>query len=462
MPNTDIVVVNESVQLAPIPPSLQQSGAMLTTGGTNTPAGTLTLLQGGLPSLLAILGPSLAITSLTWSGGVVTVTTTAPHGWTDSETIPVTIAGVTPSGYNGTVQATVTGASTFTYPHGGTLTTPASVPGTATLGAVNELLQMGTTFFAQFGNQSVYVLELGEGTVSDGVTALTTFITNNPRTIYSYLVQREWDNQTVFLDILPNYTAPEALTYFYVTTTVANRAVYANLKCVFAEVESPTISPTEFSLAAAWASSLDNVPSSTSLVPPMSYRFLYGVTAYPTPGNGAIFSELATANVGWVATGQEGGVPSAMIVKQGQMSDGNPWNFWYAGDWANLNCKVALANEVINGSNSTINPLYYNQPGINRLQRRCLQTLGQAISNGLGNGTLTATALPTAQFTTNYNNGVYLGQIVVNAEPYTNYTQENPDNYGLGIYGGLTCVFTPLRGFLQVIFNLEVTDLVAG
>lgn len=56
----------------------------------------------------------LVLTSLVWSGGIVTATTASPHGLSNGS--PVTIIRATPSQYNGFFQATVTGSNTFTYP----------------------------------------------------------------------------------------------------------------------------------------------------------------------------------------------------------------------------------------------------------------------------------------------------------------------------------------------------------
>lgn len=55
----------------------------------------------------------VAVTSITRSGFVATVTTTAPHGASDGQN--ATIAGASPAPFNGTFPITVTGASTFTY-----------------------------------------------------------------------------------------------------------------------------------------------------------------------------------------------------------------------------------------------------------------------------------------------------------------------------------------------------------
>lgn len=52
------------------------------------------------------------ITAMSWAGGVVTATSTA-HGFVSNSYL--TIAGVTPAGYNGVYLVTVVDANTFTY-----------------------------------------------------------------------------------------------------------------------------------------------------------------------------------------------------------------------------------------------------------------------------------------------------------------------------------------------------------
>lgn len=454
-----IVQVNVSQTVAPAPLTLQGTGALISQGGTNTTANTLSLLT--QPSdLTPLLAGSKALTSLSWTSNVVTATTTAPHGWTMSDVIPLTIAGATPAGYNGTVQATITGASTFTYP---LMVNPGSetVPGTVTDGDVAELLSMVTTFFAQGSSVSVYVLELGESTATEGVAALQAWITANPGTIYSYLVPREWDNNSAFLTFLGLFNSTTAKTYFFITTTSANYTSYTTLmKCAFTMVQAPLAPATEFSCAAPFWDTLSYAPNSNNKVPPLSYTFLFGVTPYPTPSNGTLLNTLNAANVNVVGTGAEGGISDAILFS-GHLMDGNPFNYWYSIDWVQLNLDLNIANEVINGSNNKLAPLYYDQPGINRLQRRAAQTMAQAITNGLAVGTVVQVALPAAQFVANFENDLYVGWLVVNAEPFTVYTAENPSDYSIGKYGGMAAVFTPSRGFEQIIFNLNATNFIS-
>lgn len=458
-----IVTVNASLIQAPIPNSLQQTGAFVTQGGTTTAPSTLTQVS-TLAALQAILAPAIANTSISWTSSVATITTSTPHGFTSADVIPIVVSGAVPTAYNGAYTGTVTGTSTITYPlvsDGGT--TPASTPGSTTLGAVAELLQMGTTYFSGIGVPAVNILELGEGDVAPGVALLTTFIQNVEGTTsqqYAYLVPREWDDNSAFLTLCGNNTAVNAELYFYVTTTTANRTVYSGpaYKSVFAGVESPNKSASEFSMASPFGTALKQNPSSSSLVPPMSYSPSYGTTSYPIKGNQSVLQELATAWVNWIGSGQQGGV-SWNIIQQGLMSDGNFWNLWYSIDWAQINMNLALANEVINGAATSINPLYYNQLGINRLQNRAVQVATQGVSYGLGNGQVIATKLPNSVFQANLAAGIYANQIVINAEPFSTYTALNPNDYGIGKYAGLSAIWIPQLPFLNIFFNLEATTL---
>lgn len=226
-------------------------------------------------------------------------------------------------------------------------------------------------------------------------------------------------------------------------------SVYAN----------PGIPPTEVSNASDWWVSLNYNPSSTNKVTPFEYSFLYDVTPYPLPGNGALLATLQAANINYVATGYEGGISDAMLVP-GNTLDGNPFNYWYSVDWMQINLDLNLANAVINGSNNPINPLYYDQPGINRLQQVAAQTAASAVTFGLATGTVTLTALTGPQLAAALDAGQFDGMIVVNAVPLIPYLTASPGDYKIGKYAGLSVIYTPARGFSQIIVNLNVTNFV--
>src|SRR5262245_44791298 len=99
-----IVIVNVSQTLAPIPNNLQKTGALISQGGTTLQAGTYSLLTEEA-DLDVILAADLSLTSVAWSsglGGSVVATAAVAHGIPVNTFFKVVIAGVTPSGYNGT------------------------------------------------------------------------------------------------------------------------------------------------------------------------------------------------------------------------------------------------------------------------------------------------------------------------------------------------------------------------
>jgi len=69
--------------------------------------------------------PTKAVASMTASAGVVTVTTTAPHGWGVGTTRWAQQVGAAPAAVAGAQFITATGASTYTF-NGSTVTTPAT------------------------------------------------------------------------------------------------------------------------------------------------------------------------------------------------------------------------------------------------------------------------------------------------------------------------------------------------
>lgn len=244
-----ITIVNVTVTVAPTPATLQNTSALISQGGTNTSQGTLSLLT-QYSDLTPLLPIAAGLTSLSFSGSVVTATTASAHGLPSGQTINLTILGAVPAGYNGTFPCTVTGASTFTYP---LTTNPGSetTPGSWQPGSVNELISMATTYFAQPVGFAVYVLECGVGNASSGISFLSAYLQANPNSsyvagaagyFYSYLVPREFDGASSFITLCSNYNSPTAQTYFFVTTTLSTYALYANLdKCVIALIESPEL-----------------------------------------------------------------------------------------------------------------------------------------------------------------------------------------------------------------------------
>lgn len=430
----DLVTINVSTQFAPVANGLQRIGTLITQGGTTLTPGTKQLIT--QPSdLTPLLGNALQVTAAVWATGTVTITTATPHGIAAGDTASWTLAGFAPSGYNGTVTATGTTATQFTFPlavNPGTVTTM----GTAIDASVAEILAMVTTYFAMGRNNSINVLELGGSTAAEGVTALTSYMTTNPNDAYIYVVPRAWATEPTYVALVNTSSSNTALTYFFTTFSKSNSASasqFAGMKGFFGFVEDPSTPATEFTVAAVAYAILNRQPSNVNKVPPTQYTFLTGVT------NGSWKSADKTSfkalNLNYVIQGSEGGLTNSILML-GVLGSGIFFNFWYATDWGIINIHQALANEVMNGSNSSINPLYYNQQGINRLQARAQKTVNSGIAFGL-----------------------FQSPATVDAVDFVTYTTDNPSDYQAGEYDGLSATLVPMNGFTHVVFNLQVTDL---
>lgn len=428
----NIVTVNVSQTIAPAPSQLQRTGALISQGATSLAEGSYSLLY-QFADLEPLLAPAVGISTLSWDANIVTMTTVNPHNLPIGQDIGIVISGCTPTGYNGSFTATVVDTTTLTY----TLATnpgSATVFGTFILESQVELVAMATTFFAQGNANSVYVLELGAGDAAEGVTALEGYMADPTLRFYAYLLPKSWANEATAITMARNNEATTAMVYFWVTTTLLNYANWTNIKSVIMMVQEASAPATEFSLAGPLYKALSYNPSNTNKVAPFAFQFLSGVTALVS--SKATQQLLRTANCNYVGTGAEGGISNKLIL-WGVTADGRDYTYWYSVDWVQININLSLSNAIINGSNNPINPLYYNQAGINTLQKVAQGTVNSGIAFGL-----------------------VLAPATVQAVPFITYVTDNPSDYAIGKYAGLSLTYTPARGFTQIIFNVNVTDFV--
>ena len=428
----NIVTVNVSQTIAPAPSQLQRTGALISQGATSLAVGSSSLLY-QFSDLDALLAPAVNLSNLVWAAGVVTATTATAHGIPVGQSVDIVVTGCTPTGYNGTYTATSVDSVTLTYPlavNPGSIT----VEGEFILGSQAELVAMATTFFAQGNANSVYVLELGAGDAAEGVTALEGYMADPTLRFYAYLLPKSWANEATAITMARNNEATTAMVYFWVTTTLLNYANWTNIKSVIMMVQEASAPATEFSLAGPLYKALSYNPSNTNKVAPFAFQFLSGVT--PLVSSKATQQLLRTANCNYVGTGAEGGISNKLIL-WGVTADGRDYTYWYSVDWVQININLSLSNAIINGSNNPINPLYYNQAGINTLQKVAQGTVNSGIAFGL-----------------------VLAPATVQAVPFITYVTDNPSDYAIGKYAGLSLTYTPARGFTQIIFNVNVTDFV--
>jgi hypothetical protein len=175
----------------------------------------------------------------------------------------------------------------------------------------------------------------------------------------------------------------------------------------------------------------------------------------------ALLTTLQAANITIVGTGAESDI-SNTIDLWGRTLDGSDFSYWYATDWLAVNCDLNVTNAVINGSNNSINPLYYNQAGINSLEGVIAQTVENGVTFGMVLGTPIQLGLDGPTLDNNIDAGLYTGYSIVNAVPFIQYSIENPGDYKIGRYAGFSVIFTPARGFENIIIDLTVSSFVAA
>jgi hypothetical protein len=470
-----IVTVQVTTILAPAPQNYQQSGVLVSFGGTTIEPNTTSLLT-QFGDLTPLLQPSGAITGIVWATGVATVTTAdpLPTNITTGSVVKMVITGVIPTLYNGAVTATVTGPSAFTFP----LTSDPGGPGVSgsyQLYSVSQLTAQSATFFRQGSGTTCYVLELGYQPLFAGeITALEDWLNLNPLSYYGYLLPDYWGTATnipAVLSLYQQFTNPEAMTYFWSTIELAAVGLIPDtVKCVIQLVEAPGVQAArnaanpgnyaEFTLASMFFWAMQYKATSVTRISPMCFKYVYGVTPYPSQGNGPRLVNFKNSNVNYIQTGAEGGIAFTNVY-QGVTADGKDYfNWWWTIDWVQMNVNIDLTNAIINGSNNPLAPLYYDQPGINYLEAVLAGTMTRGGQFGLVNGQVVQTEYNSADLSTAINAGTFTGQCNVNAVPFIAYSQANPSDYAVGEYDGLSTIFIPARGFVHILVVVVATDIV--
>lgn len=246
-------------------------------------------------------------------------------------------------------------------------------------------------------------------------------------------------------DLASEYSGPTAQKYFITTSSAVNCASYGTIsnsvfsgyKAAITVVPSVNAASTEFQAASVLYQFVVNNPGAASILAPMQYRFVYGVTPWPDgAGYGAILDYILEYNGSYIGSSSQGGLSNAMIVG-GTTSSGAQQSWWIGMDWEEINIQQAVTAAVIQGSNQQP-PLLYTQGGINTLEGIAQQTADNGVTFGAA---LSA---------------------VVTATPFATYIAQNPNDYANGVYNGLAATIVGQNGFLTLTFNLTASELPAA
>ncbi|EJR0236084.1 TPA: hypothetical protein U2L90_001629 [Enterobacter hormaechei] len=435
----NIVTVNVSQTIGAIPSNLQQTSAVLSFGATLQEPGKPVLLTQPSDITDLVNYPISSLEAEVQSFGTdFTLTLPADVSLTrdPGSELEITVQNCSPKAWDGTYLATVIDSNTLTWSLiDSSLDGSPTTLGQFSINGSDALVTAVETFFAQGSSVGTYLLELGyqDDLPKDEVAALKTYMQEPVKRFYAYLVPEAWKANDDFITLAKLYTSNESMQYFFAledTPDDTNYVTpYAGIKSIIAMADD-TYPMTNAAAAAMW-NFVSPSPSEINKVPPMAFRYLQAVNA--NKAKASILTTMVKQNINYVDTGAEGGIANTMLVK-GVTSDGNDMTYWYSVDWVQINVDMMLANAVINGSNNPINPLYYNQDGIDRLQQVAQGVFNTGVSYGLVNG-----------------------QTPVNAVPFKTYVKNNPNDYGIGRYAGLSATYTPMRGFVEIVFNINVT-----
>jgi hypothetical protein len=495
-----IVDVTVSTVLAPKPNDYQNTGCFVSHGSTLLAPGTVAQLQTRADLERYVMQP-IRILSATYApttpgNGTFTykfspgALPTWAGGWAAAlGNVTLSFADCLPAGYNLTrVNGVIVDATTITVsgtaPNpGGPLVTKGTV---SQFGSV-QLCQKATTFFGQGSGSAIYVLELGyKWSPAGRLDDLSAWIIQNPKSFYGYLLDRDWGwgigNVNSLLFFAQQWNSATHMVYFwwtlwygYMTTgdgSAGNPFVptvpVGKLKNLITLVEAPNQvnNPNaasrygEFTQAAMFYEAMAFHPSPISRVAPMAFRKLSGVTFYPTQNNGYLLKQMKQYNYNYVATGAEGGIGYNTIYT-GVTSDGQDYfNWWFTIDWVQIHAQEDVSNEVINGSNNPLAPLYYNQAGVDRVHARLYGTLYQASVYGMVLGRLVMSNYNQPDLQAAVEAGAFENAAGINAIPFIDYVRANKSDYGAGEYRGLSVTFIPARGFIHIQITIVATNIV--
>ncbi len=378
-----------------------------------------------------------------------------------------------------------------------------------------ELENMNTTFFANGTVQGVYVLELGVQTTPDAaVSALETWINNNPGVFYSYLVPANWDSTKDEVGSVIINTAGSGITSITLAfsaptsgTTATGTANLQNGEVVSVTItdpgsgysSQPTITPTVN--AGAVAPTLTAILSSAfnilagNFSSPTALTYFFGTTTSSTISNyspnkslnlmvesptapSTEFSQAAQF-YNWLLNNPG---PANKLAPMGYryLYGVTPWtvlgnspaintilseygNLIETGSQGGISNSCLFKGTMMDGSQAQ---WWY---GIDWFNIQVNQALAAAIINGsnsnppleydqAGINTLLSVANRVAKDAVTY--GCALSAIVT-AVPFSTYTTDNPSDYKAGLYKGFTATIVGQNGFLQLIFQLEALQFVA-
>ncbi len=459
---------------APVPSQYQQSGAMISVGGSTLSAGSYQFCSSlqELQSILSSAGNYAELTNMAttfFAQGAATgvyvlelgAQTTIADGIAALQTWITDNPGVfyaylTPADWD-TMPAPAAPTVTATADSSSTLPAGTYYTQIAYLNAAGAIGQLSPVVSVDISSSSTDSLVVSSPPALLGATAYLVYIGTSATTLTlqnasagtaigtnytqdAALTTTGASPSTTVADLANNLSSPTGMTYIFQQSSVTNVAAYGVMeansiwggyKAMIAVVPSPSAQAGEFTAAAWFYNMLVNLPGADNKLAPMSYRYIYGVTPWPATGYTNQIQTILNYGGNYVGTGAEGGISNTCIMK-GTTSALSQISAWYGLDWEMINIHQQVVAAVINGSNSNP-PLEYDQAGINTLEEVAQVEADNGVTFGCA---LSAT---------------------VSAIPFYTYASQNPTNYGSGIYNGLSANIVAQNAFLSLTFFMNLS-----
>ena len=230
-------------------------------------------------------------------------------------------------------------------------------------------------------------------------------------------------------DLVKAAPSPNSQFYYFVTASKANSGGYP-YKSAFVFSDSPDMQANANDAAVAFYSWLSNNPAPNNFLAGMGYRQMPGATALPDENDPDVQSILTNyANL--ILTGAQAGLPTTEFLFKGTLGDGSQASAWYGIDWVAIQMQQAINADILNGSNRQP-PLLYDQKGVEELA-----AVAQAVEND-------AISFKCCL------------QATVSYTPFATYiaTNQGQLDYGAGAYNGLSVEITAQQQFLTVTVDL--------
>lgn len=306
--------------------------------------------------------------------------------------------------------------------------------------ARQQLIDTVKGWFSQ-GNRSVKLCDIGN------VTADT--IDNLDQYCYIGIAGYNWTNiggstTNILYNTATQLLASSSSACYIVGSlstdeyTSNNQSKLKGYKSLFTIANSGITSNNQVAAGAVGYELSNYNPSSFNKVNPMTYRYLYSTTPMGDDTERLNKSLIDNYNTNLLVAPPINTTNAKSLLFPGILSDGNDFTYWYGIDYIRFYLIDQVTNLLITASNSSINPIYYDQTGINRIK--------DAVTNAMSN---------CASY------GIIQNNYTITATDFSTYVQANPSDYKSGLYGGIMIDVMPLKSLKHIKFYLNINDFIS-